>query len=41
MKKLTNRMNQMYIRAITNGAALLRDKTAEGYLDIASAPVRA
>ena len=41
MKKLINRLNQMYIRTVVSGAALLRDKTAEGYLDIASAPVRA
>lgn len=35
MKKLINRLNQMYIRTVVSGAALLRDKTAEGYLDIA------
>ena len=35
MKKLINRLNQMYIRTITCGAALLHDNTGEGYLDIA------
>lgn len=35
MKKLTNRMNQIYIRAVTGSATLLRDKRAEGYLDVA------
>ena len=35
MKKLINRLNQMYIRTVASSAALLRDKTAEGYLDIA------
>lgn len=35
MKKLINRLNQMYIRTVASGAALLHDKTAEGYLDIA------
>lgn len=35
MKKLTNRMNQMYIRLTHHGVALVHDNTGEGYLDVA------
>lgn len=35
MKKITNRMNQFYIRALVTANQLACDRSGEGYLDLA------